>query len=123
MAYLDNEIYDNGLTALAGSNRVLHICSSEPSTFGGVASVTLGNKTNPTIGSPADRSGGGREVTVSAINDGNVTGTATASHWALVDTTGDGRLLAAQELNATQSVTDGNDFTLTSFTIGIPGPV
>lgn len=121
MAYLDNEVFDNGLNALSGANRVLHICSSEPSTFAGVAGVTLGNKAAPTVGNPADRTAGGREVTVSAITDGTVTATGTASHWALVDT-GNSRLLAAQDLNATQSVTDGNDFTLTSFTIGIPDP-
>ena len=123
MAFLNNVVYDNGLNALSGSNRVLHICSSEPATYAGVAAVTLGNKADPTIGSPADRSGGGRQVTVSSITNGDVTGPGTATHWALVDTTGGGTLLAATSLNAPQGVTAGNEFTLTSFTIGIPGPV
>jgi hypothetical protein len=121
MAYLDDHIYDNGLTGLAGSNRVLHICSAEPSSFANVAAVTLGNKSAPTIGAPEDRAGGGREVEVSAISDGSVTGTGTASHWALVDTANT-RLLAAENLGTSQVVTAGNDFTLTAFTIGIPDP-
>jgi len=122
MAYLDNEIYDNGLSALAGTNRVLHICSTEPTTYTeAVTTYTLGNKTAPTVGSPADRSGGGREVTISAITDGTVTGTDTAGFWALVDT-GNTRLLAVEALSDTQAVTDGNTFTLTAVTIGIPDP-
>lgn len=120
MAYLDNHVYDNGLNALAGANRVLHVCSSEPSTFAGVSSVTLGNKADPIIGTPENRSGGGREVVVDAISDGTVTGTGNATHFALVDTAAS-RLLVAQSLNASQAVTQGNEFTLTSFTIGIPG--
>lgn len=122
MAYLDNEIFDNGLNALSGSNRVLHICSTEPSTYTqAVTTYTLGNKSNPTISGPADRSGGGREVTVSPITDGTVTGTGTAGFFAIVDTANT-RLLVAQALTATQAVTNGNEFTLTSFTVGIPDP-
>lgn len=122
MAYLDNEIYDNGLNELSGLNRVLHICSSEPSTFGGVASVSLGTKVAPTIGNPAARTGGGREVAVGPISDGSITGDGTATHFAIVDT-GNSRLLAAQALTVSQVVTTGNPFTLTEFTVGIPGVV
>ena len=121
MAYLDNEVYDNGLSALAGTNRVLHICGTEPTTYAQATSTyTLGNKTSPTVGSPANRSGGGREVTISAITDGTVTGTGTAGFWALVDT-GNTRLLAVEALSATQAVTEDNTFTLTAITVGIPG--
>jgi hypothetical protein len=50
-----------------------------------------------------------------------VTGTGTASHYAIVDTV-NSRLLAAGALSAPQAVTDGNVFTLTAFDIGIPDP-
>jgi hypothetical protein len=58
---------------------------------------------------------------VSAVSAGTVTGTGTATHWALVDT-GNSRLLAAGSLSASQGVTSGNTFDLTSFDIGIPKP-
>jgi hypothetical protein len=72
------------------------------------------------VGNPADRAGGGREVEVAAISDGEVTGTGTASHWAITD--GSSVLIAAGALSASQAVTDGNTFTLAAFKIGIPDP-
>ena len=123
MPFLADRVYDNGLTVLDTEANVLHICSSEPSTFAGVASVTLGNATTLSIGAPGARGGGGRQVTVAAITSGgNVTGTGTASHYAIVDTV-NSRLLAAGALSASQAVTTGNSFTTSSFTIGVPGPV
>lgn len=122
MAYLSTHIYDNGLNELSGPDRVLHICSAEPTDFGNVSVVSLGERSNPTINTPTNMSGGGREVVIDNVTDGSVTSTGTASHWALVDNT-NSRLLASQLLTATQVVTNGNTFSLTSFTIGIPGPV
>lgn len=122
MAFLHSDIYDKGLTELGTKANRLDICSQEPTTYAGATSTyTLGNKTTPTVSAPADRAGGGREVTVSAITDGSVTATAKATHWALVDTAGS-RLLAAGSLSASQDVTSGNTFTLSSFKIGIPAP-
>ena len=65
--------------------------------------------------------GGGRKVTVAAISDGSITGTGTATHYAIVDST-NSRLLATAALTASQSVTNGNTFTLATFDIGIPDP-
>ena len=122
MAMLGDRVLDNGLTVLDTEANSLHICSQEPTTYTEATSTySLGNKSSPTIGAPADRTGGGREVTVSAITDGSVTATGTASHFAIVDTV-NSRLLAAQALDSSQSVTSGNTFTLTSLTIGIPDP-
>lgn len=119
---LGDRVLDNGLTVLDTEANRLDITSTQPTTYAQATSTyTLGNKTSPTIGSPADRSGGGREVTVSSISDGSVTGTGTAAYWALTDT-GNSRLLATGSLSSSQSVTNGNTFTLTSFTIGIPDP-
>lgn len=122
MASLGNRVFDYGLDALDSDADRLDICSQEPTTYAEATSTyTLGNKTSPTIGSPADRAGGGREVTVSAINDGSVTGTDTATHYAITDTV-NSRLLATGSLSSSQSVTSGNTFTLTEFDIGIPDP-
>ena len=120
MAVLHDDVLDDGLQALTdATSKVLHITSAQPSSFGNVAAVTLGNKTPPTVGAPEARAGSGRKVVVSAITDGAVTGTGTASHWALVD---GARLLASNTLSASQAVTSGNVFTLAAFDIGIPGP-
>jgi hypothetical protein len=121
MATLDNRVFDNGLTVLDTEANAIHITSAEATSFANVSSVTLGNSTSLSIGAPQDRSGGGREVVVAAITDGSVTGTGTATHYAIVDS-GNSRLLATGSLTASQSVTSGNTFTLSSVSIGIPDP-
>lgn len=122
MARLDDRVFDNGLSVLSDEANELHICSDEPATYVEATSTySLGEKASPTIAAPSDRTGGGREVEVAAINDGSVTDTGTASHYAIVDTA-NSRLLAAGSLDTPQSVTNGNTFTLSSFTIGIPDP-
>ena len=122
MATLDNRVFDNGLTVLDTEANAIHITSAEATSFANVSSVTLGNSTSLSIGAPQDRTGGGREVVVAAITDGTVTGTGTATHYAIVDTS-NSRLLATGSLSASQAVTSGNSFTLSSVTIGIPDPV
>jgi len=121
MATLDNRVFDNGLTVLDTEANAIHVTSAEATSFANVSSVTLGNSTSLSIGAPADRSGGGREVVVAAITDGSVTGTGTATHYAIVDTV-NSRLLATGSLTASQAVTSGNTFTLSSVAIGIPDP-
>lgn len=122
MATLADRVFDNGLTVLDTEANRLDICSSAPTTYTEATSTyTLGNKTSLSIGAPADRSGGGREVTVAAFTDGSVTGTGTAAYYAIVDTT-NSRLLATGSLSSSQSVTSGNTFSISSFKIGIPDP-
>jgi len=110
------------LTVLDTEANKIVITSQEATTFT-EANVTyaLGDSTSLSIGAPQDRSGGGREVVVAAITDGSVTGTGTATHYAIVDTV-NSRLLATNSLTASQSVTSGNTFTLSSVAIGIPDP-
>jgi hypothetical protein len=122
MAFLGDRVFDNGLTVLDTEANAIHITSQEAVDYAGATSThTLGNSTSLSVGAPADRSGGGREVTVAAITDGSVTGTGTATHYAIVDTV-NSRLLATGALTASQGVSSGNTFTLGSFTIGIPDP-
>lgn len=120
MAYINDRVFDNGLTVLDTEANRLDICSQEPVTYAEATSTyTLGNKTPPSVGAPADRTPNGRKVTVAAITDGTVTGTDDATHWAISDT-GNSRLLATGPLAASQAVTAGNVFTLAAFDIGIP---
>jgi hypothetical protein len=123
MAYLADRVFDNGLTVLDTEANKILITSAEATTYTQAnATYALGNSTTLSIGAPAARSGGGRQVTIAAITDGSVTATGTATHYAIVDTV-NSRLLATGSLSASQAVTSGNTFTLSSAVIGIPGAV
>ena len=122
MATLGDRVFDNGLSALDTEANKMLVTSQEAATFTEANSTyALGNSTSLSIAAPANRTGGGRKVTVAAISDGSITGTGTATHYAIVDTT-NSRLLATAALTASQSVTSGNTFTLATFDIGIPDP-
>ncbi len=122
MPYLNDRIYDNGLTVLDTEANVLHICNAEPSTYAAATTTnSLGSKTSLSIGAPGAGSPNGRKVTVAAISDGSVSTNGTASHWAIVDTV-NSRLLAAGPLAAAQVVTAGNPFTTPAFDIRVPAP-
>jgi len=123
MPYIPDTALDALLNDIQDNVEALHICSAEPANYAGLAAVDLGNKQTPSMAEPGDRGGGGRESIISAITDGNVTATGTASHWALVKDTATAKLLAAGDLSATQGVTNGNTFTLTQFAIGVPDAV
>lgn len=122
MASLADRVFDNGLTVLDTEANKILLTSQEATTYTEAnATYALGNSTSLSVGAPADRTGGGREVTVAAISDGSITGSGTATHYAIVDTV-NSRLLATGSLTESQVVTSGNTFTLGSFTIGIPDP-
>lgn len=122
MAFLHDDVLDNGLNELVNNGNRLDICTAEPTDFEEATdSLSVGNKTGITINPPEARTPNGRKVTVSPIGDGDVTDTDTATHWAITDTAGE-RLLAAGPLAEGQVVTNGNKFALQSFAIGIPGP-
>lgn len=122
MATLADRVFDNGLTVLDTEANKILLTSQEATTYAEAnATYALGNSTSLSVGAPADRTGGGREVTVAAISDGSITANGTATHYAIVDTV-NSRLLATGSLTESQVVTSGNTFTLGSFTIGIPDP-
>lgn len=125
MSYLNDRVLDLGLNTLDTEADKIFICSAEPATYTAATSTNaLGNKTfsaGAAFGSPAVRSPSGRKVTSAAITDGSVTGSGTATHWAVVDSA-NSRLLAAYSLSASQPVTSGNPFTLPAYDIGIPAP-
>jgi len=122
MAFLANAVFDSGLSYITSNGSRIDITSTEATTYAeATSSLTLGNSASLSVGSPADRSGGGREVTAASITDGSVTGTGTAAFYAITD--GSSVLIATGALTASQAVTNGNSFTLSSFTVGIPDPV
>ena len=120
MAFINDRVFDNGLTVLDTEATRLDICTQEPTTYTEATSTyTKGNKTSLSVGSPADLSPTGRKVTVASFTDGTVSGSGTVTHWAITDTV-NSRLLATGSLSASQAVTSGNTFSLTAFDIGIP---
>jgi hypothetical protein len=122
MATIADRVFDNGLTVLDTEANKIVVTSQESTTYAEAnATHALGNSTSLSIGAPADRSGGGREVTAAAITDGSITGTGTVTHYAIIDTT-NSRLLVTGALSASQSVTSGNTFSLAAFTVGVPDP-
>lgn len=124
MPFIADRVLDLGLNVLDVEANALHICNLEPTTFASATTTnSLGSATGGAftgIGAPAAGSPNGRQVTVSAITAGTVSTTGTASHYAIVDTV-NSRLLATGALSATQAVTSGNSFSLTSFTIRLAG--
>jgi hypothetical protein len=122
MAALHDDVFDNGLSTIDDSTENLYLLSADPGiTWADIATYTLGSKATPSIAIPSDRDGGGREVIVSAITDGSVTATGTATHFALTDDSAS-KVLVSGAISAAQVVTSGNVFTLTEFTVGIPDP-
>ena len=124
MPWLSNEVLDGGLTILDTLGTRLDICkTAEPTTYELATTDganSLGYKTGLAIPAPSEGDPNGREVIVPAITDGVVTETGTAAYYAI--TNGTDTLYATGALSAGQAVTDGNTFTLTSFTIRIPDP-
>lgn len=120
-ATLHDDVLDGALNVVKNNTENLYICSSMPTTFTEASSTyKLGVKASPSFTGPADDTSG-RKVTVDAITNGSVTGDGTAGYVALTDDSAS-KLLAAQALNSSQSVTTGNTFTLTAFKIAIPDP-
>jgi hypothetical protein len=101
----------------------IYICTQDPADFTGATSTyAAGNKNfgagNTLTGPAAGTTPTGRKVTTVAITDGSVTATVTAAKWAVVDSV-NSRLLVNGALNASQTVTSGNTFTLGAFDIKI----
>jgi hypothetical protein len=122
MALIADYILDLALAELDTATTTLYITSAEATTYAQASSTyALGNKTSLSIGAPGDRTPNGRKVTVASFTDGSVTGTGTATHWAI--TKSGTTLMATGSLSSGQSVTSGNTFTLAAFDIGIPDAV
>jgi hypothetical protein len=121
MAFLNDEVFDQGLDWAVANGTRLEICSQEPATYAEATSTyTLGNAT-VTTGVTQDNSTNGRKVVVPAVSGMSVTSTGTATHWALSN--GSNTLVAAGSLSASQSVTSGNTIDTAAFDIIIEDAV
>ena len=124
MPFINDAALDLLLAKVDDDGEELHICSQEPTTATEAETTySLGEKIPPTIGVPEDRTPNGRKVVITAITDGVVTATGTATHWAIVKTSATAMLLATGALASSQAVTNGNTFTLTQFEVGVPDAV
>lgn len=121
MAFMSDEIQDQGLDWADTTGTRLDICSADPGgTYSSVTTNTLGNKTVGVTATENADTGTGRQVTVPAITDGSVTATGTATHWAVHN--GTDTVVASGALSASQSVTSGNTFTLDEILITCRDP-
>lgn len=125
---LGTSVHDSGLQFVTTNGTRIDICyTQEPANYTEATSTyTCGNKTGVTVGSPAAGDASGRKVVVPAITSGapgSVTSSQTAGWFALSKTSATAEMLAARALSSSQSVTTGNDFTLTTWDIEIPDPV
>lgn len=120
MAFINDEVFDQGLDYADTNGTRIDICSAEPTTYALATTAganSLGNKTGLNTGVTQDGATDGRRVIVPAITDGSVTNTGTATHWALTD--GTSVLIATGALSSSQSVTASNTFTLDAISITI----
>lgn len=100
----------------------MDICVTEPTTYGQATTIdthSLGFKAGLVVPIPEAGLIDGRRVIVPAFIDGTVTGTGTqtAGFWALTD--GVSILYATGSLAASQSVTNGNTFSLDATSVTI----
>ena len=126
MPYVHDDVLDGALTVITDNADRLDICSQEPVTYTEATSTyTLGYKDHGAAGSAfgtiGDATPTGRKIASTAVTDGAVTATDTATHWGASDTT-NSKLMAASSLSASQAVTSGNSFSLPSFDITLPDP-
>ena len=117
MAFINDEVFDQGLDYADTNGTRIDIVSTDPGgTYATVTGNTLGNDTVNT-GTTEAGATDGRRVIVPAITAGSVTGTGTATHWAL--TNGSDTVIASGALSSSQAVTSGNTFTLDAISITI----
>lgn len=113
--YINDEVFDSGLDYADTNGTRIDITSQVATTYTEATSTfTLGNDTVNTGAAEAGATDG-RRVIVPAITAGSVTGTGTATHWALTD--GASVLIATGPLTSSQAVTSGNTFTLDAISI------
>src|SRR5512143_1957278 len=125
-AYLHDNVFDNGLSAVKDGAVGIYITMTQQPTNYTEATSTydVGNKVTSAGGifPGAISSGGtsGRKITTLNVTDGTVdrAGTNTAGWYGIVDAS---TLLVANTLSASQSVTNGNTFTLGPFDVTLRG--
>jgi Na+-transporting NADH:ubiquinone oxidoreductase subunit NqrA len=121
VASVEVSVLNQGLNALNTLSSTLSVCGAEPTTIAIAAtSGLLGYNSfgaGLVFGAPAAGTPNGQMCTSNAVTAGTITSPGTASWWAVWAA---GTLWAHGTLAASQVVSLGNSFTLTSFTIRLP---
>lgn len=118
MAFINDEVFDQGLDYADTNGTRLDITSTDPGgTYATVTANTLGNKTSYNVQATSNGATDGRRVIGASFTDGSVTGTGTATHWAI--TNGSNTVIASGALTSSQAVTSGNTFSLDAISITI----
>jgi len=120
MSYLHSKILDYGLNVIVQYTTRLLIHEVEPTDYESAILSSLGQKDDPVISGPENANIKGRQVTVAPITDGVGTADGTVKFWSLVDD-GSQILLAADQVENEFSILDGNSFTMSVFSIILPG--
>ena len=122
-AYLDPSVFNAGLTAFHNNATTLWIDSTQPTTYTQATSTyALGSNVvaaGSCVGAPAAGSPSGQQVTVAAVNSGNVGATGLAGFYGITDSVS--VLYAGNALSSLQSVASGSSFNLPSFIITVRG--
>lgn len=122
-AFVNDRVFDNGLTVLDTEATGVYLCSQQPTTYTeAITTYALAAKSSGfTSGAPADGATNGRRVTFPAVTDGTCSATGTATHYAVVDSA-NSRLLLAHTLNASVATATGATMTLAAFDFTKPDP-
>lgn len=121
-------VLDDGLAGLKAAADQVYVCSAEPTSYneavltsGGYA---LGHKdlgAGNVFGSIEAVSPTGRALTSVSFSGGIVDAEGDATHWAIVDSSGGGQLLARGPLNSTKALVMGQTFSLPAMVISALG--
>ena len=114
MTFLSDEVLDQGLDYATTNGTRVYLCSQEPATYAEASSTYALGVITVTTSATTDGDASGRKVTIGTATGGSVTGTGTATHYALCDASS--ILVAAEALSASQAVTSGNSFSWTAAT-------
>lgn len=122
-AFINDRVFDNGLTVLDTESTGIYLCSQQPTTYTeAITTYALAAKSSGyTSGSPADGASSGRRVTFPAVTDGTCSATGTATHFAVVDSV-NSRLLVTHTLSASVATATGATMTLAAFDVTKPDP-
>jgi hypothetical protein len=113
MHYIDDVSLDLALARIARDASRLDMTSECPASYADVARVSLGHKIGPQVSAP-EACKNGRQITIAAIDDGTATAKGTPKYWCL---TGQGRLLACDELDSADPFISGIAFVLPSICV------
>ena len=116
-------VLDNGLNLLWQTATSIYLCTSEPPDYNSaVNTLALGNwnfGAGQTCSKPNDALPNVRVTTTQAVLNGQIITTGLATAWAIVDNINQ-VLLASGVLSSGMSLTVGNTFYLSPFSITLP---